>query len=313
MVPKVPYPSVPEHPTLLILAAGMGSRYGGLKQLDPMGPSGETVLDYAVFDAIRAGFAKVVFVIRRDIEAAFRSSVGDRYAGRIPIAYAFQELDDLPAGFTAPEGRTRPWGTGHALRAARDQITGPFAVINADDFYGAEAYAVLHNFLIREASPSQPDLAMVGYHLEKTLSSHGTVNRGICRESVGILTGVAEVESISRQPDGSVAGLAASGDPVELDPSSPVSMNFWGFPVTLFEPLEAHFADFLKKHGTCLKSEFYIPGFVDTLIHSGSHTCALLKTSARWFGVTYPEDKALFQEKIRERIEGGSYPSPLWT
>lgn len=311
-VPSSPVPSSSEPPILLILAAGMGSRYGGLKQLDPMGPSGETVLDYAVFDAIRAGFGKVVFVIRRDIEDAFRHAVGDRYADRIPIAYAFQELDDLPAGYTVPAGRTRPWGTGHAVRAAREIITGPFAVINADDFYGPEAYAVLLEYLAREPAPARPDLAMVAYRLEKTLSAHGSVNRGVCRESNGILSGIEEVESIARQPDGSVQGSAASGKPVELDPASPVSMNFWGFPATLFQVLETQFTAFLKDEGTSLKSEFYIPGVVDTLISSGSHSCALLRTNARWFGVTYPEDKAVVQEQIREHIEAGTYPSPLW-
>jgi len=308
----MPEPSSPEFPTLLILAAGMGSRYGGLKQLDPMGPSGETVLDYAVFDAIRAGFGKVVFVIRRDIEEAFRRTVGDRYADRIPITYAFQELDDLPDGHTVPAGRTRPWGTGHAVRAARELVTGPFAVINADDFYGAEAYAVLHDYLLREPAPDHPALAMVAYRLEKTLSAHGSVNRGICRESKSLLAGIEEVESIARRPDGIVQGSAASGEPVELDPASPVSMNFWGFPATLFQALETQFTAFLEEEGTSLKSEFYIPGVVDTLISSGTHTCALLRTNARWFGVTYPEDKAVVQKQIREHIEAGTYPSPLW-
>ncbi|MFO7725229.1 MAG: NTP transferase domain-containing protein [Oceanipulchritudo sp.] len=313
MVSTEPVPCNGERPTLLILAAGMGSRYGGLKQLDPMGPAGETVLDYAVFDAMRAGFGKVVFVIRRDIEAAFRRSVGDRYADRIPIAYAFQELDDLPAGFTVPPGRTRPWGTGHAVRAARDLINGPFAVINADDFYGPEAYAVLYRYLVRDPVPGHPPLAMVAYRLENTLSSHGAVNRGVCRESGGILTGIEEVESIARRQDGVVQGKVASGQPVQLDSASPVSMNFWGFPATLFQALETQFRAFLEEEGASLKSEFYIPGFVDTLIRSGSHTCALLRTQARWFGVTFPEDKAVVQEQIREHIEAGTYSSPLWS
>jgi hypothetical protein len=297
-------------PTLLVLAAGMGSRYGGLKQLDPMGPAGETVLDYSVFDAMRAGFGKVVFVIRRDIESAFRESIGRRYEQRIEIAYAFQQLDDLPAGYAVPQGREKPWGTAHALRAARDLITGPFAVINADDFYGADAYRVLAGYFPENSARKLP-LCMVGYPLANTLSPHGSVNRGICESRAGKLLSVSEVTGIARQADGSITGTNERGERIVLEPDRLVSMNFWGFTSEIFQPLEEHFREFLKARGSELKSECYIPSFVDALIHNGVTECDLLETRASWFGVTYPQDKPVVQERLGELIRQGAYPTPL--
>lgn len=297
-------------PTLLVLAAGMGSRYGGLKQLDPMGPAGETVLDYAVYDALRAGFTRVVFVIRRDIESAFRESIGKRYEQHIEIAYAFQQLDDLPPGHRVPDGRVKPWGTAHAVRAARDIITGPFAVINADDFYGAHAYCVLAGYFPENSSRRLP-LCMVGYPLANTLSAHGSVNRGICESRAGKLLSVSEVTGIARQADDTISGTNERGERIELEPDRLVSMNFWGFTADLFPLLEKHFLEFLTAHGGELSSEFYIPSFIDALIRSGETSCDLLETRATWFGVTYPQDKPVVQERLRGLIRQGAYPTPL--
>ncbi|MEM1086058.1 MAG: sugar phosphate nucleotidyltransferase [Verrucomicrobiota bacterium] len=300
-------------PTLIVLAAGMGSRYGGLKQMDPMGPNGETVLDYSVFDAIRAGFGKVVFVIREDFAEAFREGVGARFAGRIKVDYAFQRLDDLPEGFSIPKGREKPWGTSHAVRAARDVVDGPFAVINADDFYGADAYAVIARWF--EAHPGndgKDHYAMVGYPLRNTLSDHGSVNRGICQtDDGGLLTEVEEIVEIARGDDGIARGQRIDGSSIEIDVASPVSMNFWGFTRSFFDQLEESFISFLKESGSELKSECYIPTVVDDLIRNGGADCAVLETSASWFGVTYPDDKPHVVNSIAALIENGAYPSPL--
>ncbi|MGB6223527.1 nucleotidyltransferase family protein [Haloferula sp.] len=300
-------------PTLIVLAAGMGSRYGGLKQMDPMGPRGETVLDYSVFDAIRAGFGKVVFVIREDFADAFKEGVGTRFADRIEVAYAFQKLDDLPDGFSVPAGRTKPWGTSHAVRAARHVVDGPFAVINADDFYGADAYRVIAEWFSSTPRKSGKDhYAMVGYPLCHTLSDHGSVNRGICQtDASGLLTDVEEIVEISRSEDGIPRGSRADGSRVELDADSPVSMNFWGFSQGFFEQLEKRFIAFLEDHGQELKSECYIPTIVDDLISQEIADCAVLETSASWFGVTYPDDKPHVVESIAALISSGRYPSPL--
>jgi MobA-like NTP transferase domain len=300
-------------PTLLVLAAGMGSRYGGLKQMDPMGPNGETVLDYSVYDAIRAGFGKVVFIIREDFAEAFRSSVGAKFAGRIEVEYAFQKLDDLPEGFTVPEGRAKPWGTAHAVRAARNAVGGPFAVINADDFYGADAYQTVARWFASNTGDADKDhYAMVGYPLKNTLSEHGSVNRGICQTTAdGLLTDVEEVVEISRVADGSCEGKALNGSTLKLDETAPVSMNFWGFTPAYFGQLEEHFIAFLKEKGTEAKSECYIPTVVDDLIRSGKADCRVLETDSSWFGVTYPEDKPFVVESIAALIAKGDYPSPL--
>lgn len=291
----------------------MGSRYGGLKQLDPMGPSGETVLDYAVYDAMRAGFGRIVFVIRRDIERPFRETVGRRYAGHIELDYAFQELNDLPEGHAVPPGRTKPWGTAHALRAARHVVDCPFAVINADDFYGADAYRVLAGYFKQCESASQEPLCMVGYPLSHTLSEHGSVNRGICTGRDGKLESVGEVTEIQRAPDGRIRGLDSDGRLIDIEPEVPVSMNFWGFSPAIFSGLEAHFLAFLKERGNETKAECYIPSFVDTLIRAGTHECDLLTTSADWFGVTYPADKPHVQKQLKALTDARLYPSPLMT
>lgn len=301
-----------QKPTLLVLAAGMGSRYGGLKQMDPMGPHGETILDYSVFDAIRAGFGKVVFIIREDFAEAFRETVGARFADKIEIDYAFQKLDDLPEGFSIPEGRTKPWGTAHAVRAARDVVSGPFAVINADDFYGRDSYVRAAEFLADVKSDTTPaESCIVGYYLAKTLSDHGGVNRGITRHQGGFLSDVEEIIGIDRRKGGKIVGEAVNGDERILDGDAIVSMNFWGFTPTFFEQLEAHFTKFLEDHGSEEKSECYIPTIVDDLITSGEAICHVLPTASSWFGVTYPDDKPRVTESIKKLIKSGEYPKKL--
>ncbi len=300
-------------PTLLVLAAGMGSRYGGLKQMDPMGPNGETVLDYSVFDAIRAGFGRVVFIIREDFAEAFQQSVGARFAGLIQVDYAFQKLEDLPADFTVPEGRVKPWGTAHAVRAARHLVSEPFAVINADDFYGSDAYVRAAAFLSKPRSENdKAHYAMIGYPLINTLSDHGDVNRGICsRDENGLLSGVEEYVKIERDSDGVVRGNALDGTRNEVCEESPVSMNFWAFSHCFMDHLETEFTHFIRDFGHVEKSENYIPTVVDSLIRSNKADCSVLRTTSHWFGVTYPEDKPHVVASIRKLIESGEYPADL--
>ncbi len=293
-------------PTLLVLAAGMGSRYGGLKQIDPVGPAGETIIDYSIYDAMRAGFGKVVFVIRRDIEAPFKEMVGRKFEKRLPVEYAYQELDKIPAGFTVPPGRAKPWGTGHAILMAEDLIREPFAMINADDFYGADAFRVLGNWL-RQARPDSSDYAMVAFTLRNTLSEHGTVARGVCEvDDAGMLTRIVEMLKIEKAGRG-----ARQGDHV-LSGDEPVSMNFWGFTPTLFGHLRVELEKFLRQHGHEEKSELLIPTVVGTLVREGRATCKVLRTSSTWFGVTYKEDRPLVIEGIRKLIAAGQYPEKLW-
>lgn len=299
-------------PTLLILAAGMGSRYGGLKQMDPMGPNGETVLDYSVYDAIRAGFGRVVFIIREDFAEAFQQGVGARFADRIQVDYVFQQLDDLPAGFSVPEGRTKPWGTAHAVRAARNAVNEPFAVINADDFYGRDAYLRAATFFASPPACACQASAMVGYPLENTLSDHGHVNRGICQiTALDLLTNVEEYINIERESDGEVRGNALDGKRHVVPAGSLVSMNFWAFGPAFFGQLEEAFSRFLAESGDQLKSECYIPTVVDHLIHGGHAQCRVLQTTSPWFGVTYPEDKPYVVQSIRKLIAAGEYPQQL--
>jgi hypothetical protein len=300
-------------PTLLLLAAGMGSRYGGLKQLDAMGPSGETMIDYAVKDACCAGFAKVVFVIRKDFEEDFRRQIGDKHAGKIELGYAFQDLHDLPGDHKPPEGRTKPWGTAHAVRATRNSITEPFAVINADDFYGREAYAQMAEQLqANEADACSLDTqglsaCMVGYTLRNTLSPHGMVNRGICELKGDKLQSVQEYTAIGKDADGQLSGENLLKERVPLSAEAVVSMNFWGFTPAIFEPLEAHFEAFLQTRGQEPKSEYYLPSLVDSLIKAGEVECPVLQTESPWFGVTYPEDKARVVESIQKLTDAGVY------
>ena len=299
-------------PTLVVLAAGMGSRYGGLKQMDPMGPHGETVLDYSVYDAIRAGFGRVVFVIREDFATAFQQGVGVRFADRIQVDYVFQQLDDLPAGFSVPDGRSKPWGTAHAVRAARQVVLEHFAVINADDFYGRDAYLRAVAFFDSLPSNATNEIAMVGYPLENTLSDHGQVNRGICQiDEQGFLTNVEEYLHIERESDGFVRGNALDGKRHVIPAGSLVSMNFWAFGPDFFVQLEEGFSRFLAESGAQLKSECYIPTVVDHLIHAGHAQCAVLQTTSPWFGVTYPDDKPYVVESIRKLIAFGIYPDKL--
>jgi len=293
-------------PTLLVLAAGMGSRYGGLKQIDPVGPSGETVLDYAVFDAQRAGFARVVFVIRRDFEALFREKIGARYAGRIEVDYVFQSLDQLPAGFAVPAGREKPWGTGHAVWCAREAVKENFAVINADDFYGADSFAQLARFLasIRHSAIGVRQFSMVGFKLAHTLSEHGGVSRGVCvSDAAGNLVSTIETHGIVPTEVG--AGRRFSGDEI-------VSLNCWGFTPALFAGLEAQFRGFLAAHGAEAKAEFYLPGAVSAMIARGEAAVRVLPTESAWFGITYRDDKPRVAAAIAALVQAGTYPARLW-
>jgi dTDP-glucose pyrophosphorylase len=300
-----------ETPTLLILAAGMGSRYGGLKQMDPVGPSGEIVLDYSIFDAIRAGFGRVVFVIRRDIEGPFREMVGAKWESRIPCAYAFQELEDVPEGFAVPTDRAKPWGTAHAIRAGRREIAGPFAAINADDFYGAASFRALAGHWAAEGGASGH--CMVAFRLGQTLSEHGSVSRGVCLCGEDrLLTGIEERTKITRHADGSLWDEPDGGPATPLTGEEPVSMNCWGFMPSMFGELDAAFEAFLRgEGGASAKKEFTIPSVVDGLIRSGRGTVKVLDTTSRWFGVTYREDKATVQASIRALVEAGEYPPAL--
>lgn len=296
--------------TLVIMAAGMGSRYGGIKQIDPMGPNGEIILDYSVRDAVEAGFDKVVFIIRRDIEKAFRETVGNRFEGKIAVEYARQELDNLPGGFTPPQGREKPWGTGQAILACRGVVNEPFIVINADDFYGSDAFVEGAGGL-KEMDPSSLDGFLIGYRLANTLSPHGYVTRGVCETADGCLSGVVERFRIGRNDAGTVE--YHDGDtPSALTGEEVVSMNFWGFSPALFEELDKRFADFLEEFGGELNSEYLIPSEVDGLINSGKMKVAVRKTDASWFGVTYPEDKPAVKASLASLVETGAYPSPLW-
>lgn len=299
-------------PTLVVLAAGMGSRYGGLKQVDPVGPSGEAILDYSVYDAIRAGFGRLVFVIRKDFEQEFRARVGSKYESKIDVDYCFQDIADLPAPFTVPEGRVKPWGTAHAIRAARAVVKGPFAVINADDFYGRDAFARLAAFLTSDRSSERlPAFAMVGYRLDLTLSENGSVARGVCSvDADGFLHGVTEMTKLVR--NGAAArNLENPDSPVDVALDARVSMNLWGFTPALFEALERKFPAWLAENGTKEKSEWYLPFVVDELIQAGEATCRVLPTESSWFGVTYREDKPHVMVSIAALVEAGEYPRSL--
>ncbi len=299
--------------SLLILAAGMGSRYGGLKQLDQLGPGGETVMDYSIFDAIRAGFERVVFVIRHDFEEEFRRTVGSRYEHRIEVEYAYQRLDDLPADFTVPEGRVKPWGTGHAVYAARELLDGPFAAINADDFYGEASYRELAESL-RRPVPADGRIhgCIAAFVLAKTLSENGSVSRGICSDDGhGHLAQVVEHTRIVRR-DGGIISLNEDGSETELPADAPASMNCWGFQPQFTGELERLFTEFLAARGRELKSEFYLPAAVDTLIRAGRAEIDLLRTASNWFGITYREDRAGFQAALAELTDSGAYPKQLF-
>ena len=299
-------------PTLFVLAAGMGSRYGGLKQLDGLGPNGETIMDYSIFDAIRGGFGKIVFVIRRDFEQDFRDKVLSKYEGHIPTELVFQVIDDLPEGFTCPADRTKPWGTNHAVLMGKDVINEPFAVINADDFYSRDAFAVMGKWLSELPEGSTGKYSMVGFRICNTLSENGTVARGVCgKNDAGMLTDVVERTEIMRV-DGVISYKDENGEWQPVGEDTPVSMNFWGFTPDYFQYSENQFVDFLKENIDKPKSEFFIPLVVDTLINSGKATCEVLDTTAKWFGVTYAADRPGTVEKIQALVDAGEYPAKLF-
>ena len=289
--------------TLLVMAAGMGSRYGGLKQLEAVGPGGETIIDYSVYDAIRAGFNKVVFIIRKDFEQEFTSQITDKYAGKIQVEFAFQDLHDLPDGFTCPEGREKPWGTGHAILTAADLIHEPFVAINGDDFYGLESFEVVAKYY----QSGRRTFSMVAFQLGKTLSEFGGVTRGLCTVKDGLLDTVIETGEL-RESD---HGISSDRD-IELDGNEPVSMNVWGFTPDLFDYLQSMFVDFLEKEGNEMKSEYLIPFVVNGLIRSGQEKVHVLRSNAAWFGVTYKKDRTFVLGEIQKLIQMGVYPEKLF-
>lgn len=299
-------------PTLFVLAAGMGSRYGGLKQLDPLGPQGQTIMDYSIFDAIRAGFGKVVFVIRKDFEEDFRRSILSKYEGHIPVEVVFQSTDKLPEGYTCPEERTKPWGTNHAVMMGADVINEPFAVINADDFYGRGAFAVIAADLMRERT-RKGDYSMVGFRVGNTMSENGSVSRGVCSVNAdGNLTKVVERTGIAYDEDHRICFLDENNETEYLDPSTPVSMNLWGFTPDYFSYSDREFRRFLDKCLTTPKAEFYIPTAIDTLINSGEATVKVLDTTSRWFGVTYAADRQGVVDKLAALHAAGEYPDTMF-
>ena len=289
------------------MAAGMGSRYGGLKQIDPVGPSGETIMDYSVFDALRAGFGKLVFIIRREIEAPFRETIGARFEGRIPVSYVFQELDKLPPGFTPPAGRKKPWGTAHAILMAAEAVKEPFAVINADDFYGPQSFQLVG----RHLQSGTREHAMVGFVLKNTLSEFGMVARGVCRATPDdFLQSVTELTQIERDGDGAKY-TAPDGKVQPLSGTETVSMNMWGFCPSVFEHLQREFTQFLRTHPGDEKAEFYITSAVTSLV-AAREQVKVLHTPDSWFGVTYRDDRPRVVESIRRLIASGAYPEKLW-
>ena len=300
--------------TLLILAAGLGSRYGGLKQLDPMTDAGNFIIDFSVYDAIRAGFDRVVFLIKRENETIFRETIGSRIEKKIRVEYAFQDLDNLPAGLTLPEGRVKPWGTGHAVYCAADTIgNDPFAVINADDFYGADTFRHLAAHLSDKAILATPaHHCMVGFHLGNTLTENGTVSRGECEVEAGMLKKVTERTKIEKRGN-AAAYLTEAGDWKELPFSTIVSMNCWGFTPGLFDHLEAGFRAFWEAHKADLsKCEYYLPAAVQEQKDEGLCDVRVYPTASQWLGVTYPEDKAGVKAKLADLIARGEYPKDLW-
>lgn len=298
-------------PTLFVLAAGMGSRYGGLKQLDGLGPNGETIMDYSIYDAIRAGFGKIVFVIRKDFEEDFKEIVLKKYENHIPTELVYQDINDLPEGFKAPADRVKPWGTNHAVLMGKKVINEPFAVINADDFYGRNSFEVLAEEL-KKMEGKQDTYCMVGYRVGNTLSESGTVARGVCETNAeGYLTTVVERTSIARV-DGKVQFKDENGETVVIEDNTPVSMNMWGFTPDYFKHSEDYFVDFLKKELNNPKSEFFIPIVINDLIQEGIAKVKVLDTESKWFGVTYADDRPDVVAKIQSLIDAGEYPEQLF-
>lgn len=299
-------------PTLFVLAAGMGSRYGGLKQLDGVGPHGETIMDYSIYDALKAGFGKVVFVIRKDFEQDFREKILSKYQGAIPVEVVFQSIDSLPEGYSAPEGRTKPWGTNHAVLMGADVIREPFAVINADDYYGADAFRVIARELSAERT-RKGDYCMVGFRVGNTMTENGSVSRGVCTANAdGYLDNIVERTAIAFDDQHRISFTDENGDTCFLDPNTPVSMNFWGFTPDYFDFSMREFIKFLDNRINEPKAEYYIPTAVNDLIHSGEATVRLLDTTSKWFGVTYADDRDSVVAQLAELHASGVYPDKLF-
>jgi UTP-glucose-1-phosphate uridylyltransferase len=299
-------------PTLLILAAGIGSRYGGLKQLDRLGPSGETIIDYSIYDAIQSGFGKVIFVIRESIETEFREAYIDRLKDKINMDYVFQEIWKVPEGISFSKDRQKPWGTGHAVLMAAEKINTPFAVINADDFYGRSAFQAVSGFYADWTPERETDYCMVGYEIGNTLSEHGAVSRGVCKaDENSYLVEVTERTKIERTPDG-IAYKDENDIPVIIPENTIVSMNFWGFTPSYFTHLASGFREFINKNADLPKAEFYIPSVVNDLVKSGKCTLKVLDCREKWFGMTYREDREMVVAKIRQLVDRQIYPGNLW-
>ena len=304
-----------EKPVLVVMAAGMGSRYGGMKQIDPVGPSGQVIIDYSLYDARRAGFETVIFVIKHEIEDAFKAAIGDRVSKVMKVEYAFQQLEELPAGFAVPEGRAKPWGTCHAVLAAKHLIHGPFAVINADDYYGPEAFQVIYDYLSTHQDGEVYDYCMVSYLLKNTVSENGSVARGVCEANPdGTLAAVTERTCIETYPGG-IHFTENGGDTwQDLAPDTPVSMNLWGFGQSFLEEAEARFAGWLSENlpKNPLKCEYFLPLVVSELLAEDKATVKLLHSTDKWYGVTYREDKPVVVNAIAQKIADGLYPADLW-
>ncbi|MEG0905706.1 MAG: sugar phosphate nucleotidyltransferase [Cellulosilyticaceae bacterium] len=299
-------------PVLVIMAAGMGSRYGGLKQIDPIGSQGEIIMDFSVYDAIQAGFKKVVFIIKKENELDFKETIGDRLSKIIDVSYVYQQLDLLPAGYEVPDGRVKPWGTGHAILCCKDVVDGPFAAINADDYYGQEAFKLVYDYLKHHQDDEKYRYTMVGYVLENTLTDHGYVARGICESQNGYLTGIKERTHIERKDD--LVQFLEGDTYTPVDPACTVSMNLWGFTSSFFNELEMRFTQFLD-HALIndpLKAEYFLPNVVGTLINEESATVKVLESKDKWYGVTYKEDKPVVVAAIQALKEKGIYPENLW-
>lgn len=297
-------------PTLFVLAAGMGSRYGGLKQLDGLGPHGETIMDYSIYDAIRSGFGKVVFVIRKDFEADFRNKILSKYENHIPVEVVFQSINDLPEGFTCPEGREKPWGTNHALLMGKPVINEPFAIINADDFYGRDSFAVLAKELSETTGTG--NYCMVGFRIGNTMTESGTVARGVCENRDGFLTSVVERTAIGYNKAGEISFIDEAGIEQKVTPETPVSMNMWGFTPDYFDFSEEYFKNFLKENTGNLKAEFFIPLLINDLVTSDKAKVKVLDTTSKWFGVTYAADRQGVVDKFKELHASGEYPEQMF-
>lgn len=299
--------------SLVIMAAGMGSRFGGLKQLTPVGPAGELMIDYSIHDALAAGFTRIVFVIKRAIEQEFKAQIGNRIAAFAPVDYVYQELDRLPAGFTVPENREKPWGTGHAVLCCQETLPGPFAVINADDYYGRECFRLLADFLQQPQADNMWHLAMAGYRLENTLTENGYVSRGVCKvDAAGRLTSLVERTHIELKGGVPMYTEDDGNSWTSLSPASPVSMNCWAFPAGIIDAFEALFIEFLKEKGQELKSEFYLPFAVNRLMDEGRADVTVLPTTDKWYGMTYAADLPLVRAALTQMAQNGIYPPKLW-